>query len=145
LILELFRQTGIFCFSFHLYRFPLKINVAYQSLLNEKEFCISLIGLNSSFSTLPQSEYTSRAVSTPRMRYIRACVYFCRLSIRCFNVVQPETRFHFQSSNQIAKKVKIFKNFKISKFYKKFKNLKRNKKFNNFFFKSKFSYNFKNF
>jgi hypothetical protein len=41
-------------------------------------------------------------VSTPRVRYIRACVYFCLLSIRCFNVVQPETRFHFQSANQIA-------------------------------------------
>ena len=128
LILELFRQTGIFFFSFHLYRFPLKINVAYQSLLNEKEFCISLIGLNSSFSTLPQSEYTQRAVSTPRVRYIRACVYFYLLSIRCFNVVQPETRFHFQSSNQIAKKVNIFQKFqnfkilqKILKFKKKLK------------------------
>jgi hypothetical protein len=45
-------------------------------------------------------------VSTPRVRYIRVCVYFCLLSIRCFNVVQPETRFHFQSTNQIAKKAK---------------------------------------
>jgi hypothetical protein len=43
---------------------------------------------------IPRS-HTSRAVSTPRVRYIRACVYFCLLSIRCFNVVQPETRFHF--------------------------------------------------
>ena len=74
-----------------------------------------LIGLNSIISTLPQSEYTSRAVSTPRVRYIRACVYFCLLSIWCFNVVQPETRFHFQSVNQIAKKVKISKFYKISK------------------------------
>jgi hypothetical protein len=117
----------------------------YHAFLNNKEFRFFLIGLNSIFSPLPQSEYTSRAVSTPRVRYLRTCVYFCLLSIRCFKVVQPETRFHFQSANQIAKKVKIFKNFKISKFYKKFKNLKRNKKFNNFFFKSKFSYNFKNF
>jgi hypothetical protein len=31
-------------------------------LLNDKEFCFSLIGLNSLFSTLPQSEYTSREV-----------------------------------------------------------------------------------
>ena len=85
----------------------------YHILLNDKEFCFSLIGLNSIFSTLPQSEYTSRAVSTPGVRYIRACVYFCLLFIRCFNVVQPETRFHFQSANQIAKKVKIFTNFKI--------------------------------
>ena len=85
-------------------------------LLNDKELCFSLIGLNSIFSTLPQSEHTSRAVSTPRVRYIRACVYFCLLSIRCFNVVHPETRFHFQSANQITKKVKIFKNLIISKF-----------------------------
>ena len=80
---------------------------------NNKGFRFYLIGLNSIFSTLPQSEYTSRAVSTPRVRYIRACVYFCLLSIRCFNVVQPDTRFHSQSANQIAKKVKNFKNFKI--------------------------------
>jgi hypothetical protein len=31
-------------------------------LLNNKEFCFSLIGLNSIFSTLPQSEYTSYEV-----------------------------------------------------------------------------------
>ena len=102
-------------------------------LLNDKEFCFSLIGLNSIFSTLPQSEYTSRAVSTPRVRYIRARVYFCLLSIRCFNVVQPETRFHFQSDNQIAKKVKISKNFKNViynfKFSKNFKIIKKKKKF----------------
>jgi hypothetical protein len=30
----------------------------YTRLLNDKEFCFSLIGLNSIFSTLPQSEYT---------------------------------------------------------------------------------------
>ena len=92
-------------------------SVVIQHLLsNDKKFCFSLIGLNSIFSTLPQSEYTSRAVniprvqqwvylacseytsravSTPRVRYIRACFYFCLLSIRCFNVVQAETRFHF--------------------------------------------------
>ena len=87
----------------------------YPKLLNNKEFRFFLIGLNSIFSTLPQSEYTSRAVSTPRVS-----VYFCLLSIRCFNVVQPETRFHFQWANQIAKKVQNFQNFqkfqKISKF-----------------------------
>ena len=97
--------------------------ILYTCLLNDKEFCFSLIGLNSIFSTLPQSEHTSRAVSTPRVRYIRACVYFCLLSIRCFNVVQPETRFHFQSANQIATKVKTFKNF--TKFHIKFKNFKK--------------------
>ena len=92
------------------------ITTLQHLLSNDKKFCFSLIGLNSIFSTLPQSEYTSRAVSiprmqqwvylacsehtsravsTPRVRYIRACFYFCLLSIRCFNVVQAETRFHF--------------------------------------------------
>jgi hypothetical protein len=80
-------------------------------LLNDNEFCFSLIGLNSIFSTLSQSEYTSRAVSTPRVRYIWACVYFCLLSIRCFNVVQPETRLHVQSANQIAKKGQNFQKY----------------------------------
>ena len=94
------------------------IDKLYHILLNDKEFCFSLTGLNSIFSTLPQSEYTSRAVSTPRVRYNRGCVYFCLLSIRCFNVVQPETRFHFQSANQIAKKGQFF--FLKFKIFKKF-------------------------
>jgi hypothetical protein len=42
----------------------------YHILLNDKEFCFSLIGLNSIFSTLPQSEYTSRAVSIPRVQWV---------------------------------------------------------------------------
>ena len=88
----------------------------YHAFLNNKEFRFFLIGLNSIFSPLPQSEYTSRAVSTPRVRYLRTCVYFCLLSIRCFKVVQPETRFHFQSANQIAKKGQFFfSKFKIFK------------------------------
>ena len=32
----------------------------YQHLLNDKEFCCSLIGLNSTFLVVPQSEFTSR-------------------------------------------------------------------------------------
>ena len=87
------------------------------------KFCFSPIGLNSIFSSLPQSEYTSRAVSTPCVRYIRACVYFCLLSIQCFSVVQPETRFHFQSANQIAKKGQNFQ-----KFHTRFKNFPKNSK-----------------
>ena len=98
----------------------------YHAFLNNKEFRFFLIGLNSIFSPLPQSEYTSRAVSTPRVRYLRTCVYFCLLSIRCFKVVQPETRFHFQSANQIAKKGQNFQKFHI-----KFQNFTK--------FKSKFS------
>ena len=92
------------------------MEVQYSVLLNGKEFCFSLIGANRIFSTLPQSEYTSRAVSTPRMRYIQACVYFCLLSIRCFNGVHPERRLHFQSANQIAKKGQFF--FQVQNFQK---------------------------
>ena len=53
-----------------------------------KEFCCSLIGLNSTFLVVPQCEFTSREPQG---------------SIRGFNVFQPETRFHFQSANQIAR------------------------------------------
>ena len=134
--------------QYYLYFPPLDVYSKWRILLcillNDKEFCFSLIGLNSIFSTPPQSEYTSRAVSTPRVRYIRACVYFCLLSIRCFKVVQPETRFHFQSANQIVKKVK---NFKISKFYKLKKKKNQNykkKKFLKIEIFNKFK-NFKNF
>ena len=101
-----------------------------EVLLNDQEFCFLLIGLNSIFSTLPRvqwaylacSEYTSRAVSTPRVRYSRACVNFCLLSIRCFNVVQPETRFHFQSANQIARKGQNFQKFQNFKILQSLKN-----------------------
>ena len=79
-----------------------------QHFLNSTSECVHLVC----------SEHTSRAVSTPRVRYIRTCVYFCLLSIRCFNVVQPETRFHFQSANQIAKKGQFF--FLKFKIFKKF-------------------------
>jgi hypothetical protein len=62
---------------------------------------------NSIFSTLPQSEYTSRAVSTSRVRYIRVCVYFCLLSIRCFN----ELFYHF--SRLFLNMMKILKSYEI--------------------------------
>jgi hypothetical protein len=57
-----------------------------------------MFGLNSTFLDVPQSEFTLKG------------------SILGFNVVQPDTRFHFKSANQITKKVKfsISKNFKIS-------------------------------
>ena len=57
----------------------------YLVLLNDKEFCFSLISLNSTFLVVPQSEF--------------------RGSIRGFNVVQSETRFHFQSANQKISKL----------------------------------------
>jgi hypothetical protein len=103
--------------------------------LNNKEFRFFLIGLNSIFSTLPQSEYTSREV------YSGLCLFLSivNLSIWCFNVVQPETRFHFQSANQIAKqKVKIFKKFQ------NFKNLQKISKFQKFTKNSKFKLKKKN-
>jgi hypothetical protein len=46
------------------------ITTLQHLLSNDKKFCFSLIGLNSIFSTLPQSEYTSRAVSIPRVQWV---------------------------------------------------------------------------
>ena len=109
------------------------INIQNFDLLNDKEFCFSLIDLNSIFSTLPQSEYTSRVVSTPRVRYIGACVYCCLWTIRCFNVVQQEKRCHFQSAIKLPKKKLKFS--KISKF----------QNFTKTFFFSEISYSFKIF
>ena len=86
----------------------------YRLLLNDKEFCFFLFGLNSIFSTLPQSEYTSHAVSIPHVRYIRACVCCLFSVLTLFNQIRD-----FISSRPIKlQKVNIFKNFKISKFYK---------------------------
>jgi hypothetical protein len=70
-----------------------------------------LIGLNSILSTLPQSEYTSRAVSTPRVRYIRACVYFfyCLFGVSTLS----NQRQDFISSRPIKLQEKV----KISNLY----------------------------
>ena len=48
------------------------------------------------------SEHTSRSVSTPRVRYIRACIYFCLLSIRCFNVVHMVFNASFNNISVIS-------------------------------------------
>jgi hypothetical protein len=100
-------------------------------LLNDKEFCFSLIGLNSIFSTLPQSEYTSRAVSISRVQWAYlAWGIFGLVSIFVYCLFGVSTlsnqRRDFISNRPIKlqKKVKIFKNFKISKFYKIYKNFK---------------------
>ena len=96
-----------------------------------KEFSFFLIGLNSIVSTLPQSEYTSRAV------YSSLCLF---LSI-VYSVFQRcPTRHEIYISSRpikLQKKVKIFKNFEITKFYKIFKNFK------NSYTISKLSKNFK--
>jgi hypothetical protein len=52
-----------YCCTLNVAPFFYHHSVVIQHLLsNDKKFCFSLIGLNSIFSTLPQSEYTSRAV-----------------------------------------------------------------------------------
>ena len=91
------------------------------------------------------------------MRYIRACVYFCLLSIRCFNVVQPdEISFPVGQSNckkgQNFQKFQNLKNFfqKITflklQIFKKLKNEKNEKKMSKFKLKlSKISVDFKIF
>ena len=51
------------------------------------------------------------------LRYIRACVYFCLLFIRCFNVVEPdEISFPVGQSNWKKK----IQNFKILQNFKNF-------------------------
>ena len=62
-------RTGQMCNHMIFISFFVETNLAPQrSLLNKEEFRFFLIGLNSIFSTLPQSEYTSRTVSTPRVQ-----------------------------------------------------------------------------
>jgi hypothetical protein len=94
-------------------------------LLNDKEFCFSLIGLSNIFSTLPQSEHTSRAVSIPRVQWVHLAWGIFELVsnfIYCLFGVSTlsNQRRDFISSRPIKlqEKVNILKNFKISKFYK---------------------------
>ena len=101
--------------------------ILYTCLLNDKEFCFSLIGLNSIFSTLPQSEHTSRAVSIPRVQWVHlAWGIFGLVSIFVYCLFGVSTlsnqRRDFISSRPIKllKKVKIFKIFKILKNFKYF-------------------------
>jgi hypothetical protein len=87
---------------------------AVPSVQDDKEFCFSLIGLNSTFLVVPQSEFTSRE---PQGFYSE----FQRFPTR------DEISFPVGQSN-CKKKIKIFKNFKISKFlknFRKFQNLKK--------------------
>ena len=94
----------------------------YKSLLNDKEFCFLLIGLNSIFSTLPQSEYTSRALSIPRVQWVHlAWGIFGPVSIFVYCLFGVSTlsnqRRNFISSRPIKlqKKVNFFFKFKIFK------------------------------
>jgi hypothetical protein len=68
-------------------------------------------------------------------------INFFQLSIQCFSVVQPETRFHFQSANQIAKKGQNFQKFhiKFQNFTKISKNLNQN--FHKIFKQNSLSFN----
>jgi hypothetical protein len=99
--------------------------VQYYSIIKWKEFCFSLIGLNSIFSTLPQSEYALRAVSIPRVQWVHlAWGIFGLVSIFVYSVFQycptrDEISFPVGQSN--CKKRSKFS--KISKF-QKFQNLK---------------------
>jgi hypothetical protein len=118
-IITIFVLVLLCCKVGHFSSFSIDVTL-FSLLLNDKEFCFSLICLNSIFSTLPQSEYTSRAVSTPHVRYIRACVYFCLLSI-VYSVFQrcptrDEISFPVGQSN-CKKRSKIFK---FQTFFKNF-------------------------
>ena len=82
-------------------------------LLNDKEFCFSLIGLNSIFSTLPQSRYTSRAVSTPRVRYVGLVSIFVYCLFGASTLSDQRRDFISSRPIKLQRKVKIFKNLKI--------------------------------
>jgi hypothetical protein len=74
------------------------------------------------------------------MKFSKVLIFYENLDFFFLNV-QPETRFHFQSTNQIAKKIKIFK---ISKFQKKSKISYKISKFQKFQKISKFNLKKKN-
>jgi hypothetical protein len=81
----------------------------YQHLLNDKEFCCSLIGLNSIFLVIPQSEFTSREPQGVYSGFQRC----------------PRKNFNF-------KFFKISKTFKYSSNFKPFKNFIRVQNFHKF-------------
>ena len=111
-------------------------------LLNDKEFCFLLIGLNSIFSTLPQNEYTSRAVSIPHVQwvYLACSEYTSRevysgLSIFVYFLFGVSTLSNQRRDFISSRPIKWKKRSKFSKI----------SKFNFFSKKSKFSLNFKTF
>ena len=111
----------------------------YTRLLNDKEFCFSLIGLYSIFSTLSQSEYTLCVVSIPRVQWVHlAWGIFGPVSIFDYCLFGVSTlsnqRRDFISSRPIKLqffflKFKIFK--KCYKFYK-FQNFQKFHKISKF-------------
>ena len=90
-------------------------------LLNDKEFCFSLIGLNSIFSTLPQSEYTSRVVSTTSREVYSGLFLFLSIVYSVFQSCPTRDEISFPIGKSNCKKVQ---NFKISKFKLKKKKIK---------------------
>ena len=90
------------------------IDKLYHILLNDKEFCFSLIGLNSIFSTLPQSEYTSREV------YSGLCL-FLSIVYSVFQRCPTRDEISFPVSQSNCKKRS---KFSVSKFYKISKKIK---------------------
>jgi hypothetical protein len=73
-------------------------------LLNDKEFCFSLIGLNSIFLTLPQSEYTLRAG------------IFGLVSIFVYCLFGVSTLFNQRRDFISSRPIKLQKNFKGQNF-----------------------------
>ena len=133
-IITIFVLVLLCCKVGHFSSFSIDVTL-FSLLLNDKEFCFSLICLNSIFSTLPQSEYTSLAVSIPRMQWVHLTWgIFELMSIFVYCLFGVSTlsnqRRDFISSRPIKlqKKVKILKisNF-FQKFHIKFQNFQNNK------------------
>ena len=83
----------------------------WQTLLNDKEFCFSLIGLNSIFSILLQSEYTSREV------YSGLCL-FLSIVYSVFQRCPTRDEISFPVGQSNCKKIQ---NFKILQFFQNFR------------------------
>jgi hypothetical protein len=92
----------------------------YTRLLNDEEFCFSLIGLNRIFPTLPQSEYTSCAVSIPRMQWVHlawgifepvSIFVYCLFGVSTLSNQRRD--FIFSRPIKLQKKVNFF--FKVIK------------------------------
>jgi hypothetical protein len=93
--------------------FPKLTHIQYILLLNDKEFCFSLIGLNSIFSTLPRSEYTSREVYSGLSIFVY-CL-FGVLGYNCFIIFQDYLNIKILKYDE---NFEILWNFWVLKFYK---------------------------
>ena len=97
-------------------------HIQYIFLLNDKEFCFSLIGINSIFSNLPRSEYNSREV------YSGLCL-FLSIVYSVFQRCPTRDEISFPVGQSNCKKGQNFQKFqnftKFQKFHIEFQNFQK--------------------